>query len=233
MSDLLKKYGQPLVYQWIHPLVLWLHRIGVTPNFVTTCGLLVQIAATCVLILGASASRGNLNYLTLFGILVLFSGLFDMIDGRLARIGKMETKFGALYDSVLDRYSECVLFLGICFYLVAQNYFFSSLFAFLAMIGSVMVSYVKARAEGLGIPCNSGLMQRPERVLTLGISAILCGLVHLVTGDIKYFFPGTLVPTFESITIFTFPIFLMAILTNLTAVQRILEAQRNAMQIDQ
>jgi CDP-diacylglycerol--glycerol-3-phosphate 3-phosphatidyltransferase len=92
--------------------------------------------------------------------MILFAGLFDMLDGQVARIGKMSSKFGALYDSVLDRYSELFMFLGICYYLVSQKYFIGALIAFLAMIGSIMVSYTRARAEGLGIQCSVGLMQR-------------------------------------------------------------------------
>jgi len=99
-----------------------------------------------------------------------------MIDGRLARLGNMANPFGALFDSVIDRYSEMIMFLGIIYYLISHDYFLSSLFAFIAMTGSVMVSYTRARAEGLGVNCSVGLMQRPERILIIGISAILCGL---------------------------------------------------------
>lgn len=75
----------------------------------------------------------------------------------------MSSKFGALYDSVLDRYSELMTFFGICYYLSMKDYFFYALIAFVALIGSLMVSYVRARAEGLGIECKVGFMQRPER----------------------------------------------------------------------
>ncbi|MCB9317554.1 MAG: CDP-alcohol phosphatidyltransferase, partial [Lewinellaceae bacterium] len=110
-------------------------------------------------------------------------------------------------------------------YLVAQQYFLSSLFAFIAMIGSIMVSYVRARAEGLGVECKGGLMQRPERVLLVGIAAIICGITQHYVGDFKYVIPGTDFPYFENITIFTFPIFVMAILTNWTAIQRLRESK--------
>jgi phosphatidylglycerophosphate synthase len=99
-----------------------------------------------------------------------------MLDGQVARLGNMSSPFGALYDSVLDRYSELILFLGICYYLVAHHYFLSSLFAFIGLIGSMMVSYTRARAEGLGIECKDGLMQRPERVIIVGVSALACGI---------------------------------------------------------
>jgi CDP-diacylglycerol--glycerol-3-phosphate 3-phosphatidyltransferase len=225
MSNFLKEVGQPIVYKAINPFINLLLKAGVTPNAITTIGFLINVVATIVFIAGGFEPRTDLRYVGWGGAIILFGGLFDMIDGRLARVGKMESKFGALYDSVLDRYSELAMFLGICYYLVAQNYFLSSLFAFIAMIGSIMVSYVRARAEGLGIECKGGLMQRPERILLIGISAVLCGLLADYTGQFKYTVPGTSFPIFENITLFTFPIFVLAILTNWTAIQRLRESK--------
>ncbi len=232
MSNFLKEVGQPLVYKVIQPVIDLLARVGVTPNAITMIGFVLNIAATIVFVYGTNAARGDLRFVAAGGCVILLAGLFDMMDGRLARVSKQESRFGALFDSVLDRYSELVMFLGICYYLVAQAYFLSSLFAFIAMIGSIMVSYVRARAEGLGIECKGGLMQRPERVLLVGISAILCGLVQGYAGDFKYTVPGTNFPIFENITIFTFPIFVMAILTNWTAVQRLQESKTALDQLD-
>jgi CDP-diacylglycerol---glycerol-3-phosphate 3-phosphatidyltransferase len=226
LANFLKDFGQPLVYRVIHPLINSLARAGVTPNTVTIIGFIINVGVAILFVWGANAARGDLRVVGWSGVLILFAGLFDMMDGRLARVSGQESRFGALFDSVLDRYSELVMFLGICYYLVAQHYFLSSLFAFLAMIGSIMVSYVRARAEGLGVECKEGLMQRPERILTVGIAAILCGLLRDVTGSIKYTIPGCNFPLFESITIFTFPIFAMAILTNWTAIQRIVDAKK-------
>ena len=225
MANFLKDVGQPLVYKVIQPFIEFLARSGVTPNAVTTIGFVINIGATIVFVYGTNSARGDLRYVAWGGAIILFAGLFDMMDGRLARVSKQESRFGALFDSVLDRYSELVMFLGICYYLVAQQYFLSSLFAFIAMIGSIMVSYVRARAEGLGVECKGGLMQRPERVLLVGFSAILCGLVQSYAGDFRYVIPGTNFPYFENITIFTFPIFVMAILTNWTAIARLRESK--------
>ncbi len=225
MSNFLKEVGQPIVYRLINPFINLLLKAGITPNAVTTIGFGINVVATVVFVMGGGEARTDLRYVGWSGAIILFGGLFDMIDGRLARVGKMESKFGALYDSVLDRYSELAMFLGICYYLVAQSYFLSSLFAFIAMIGSVMVSYVRARAEGLGIECKGGLMQRPERILLIGISAVLCGLLADYTGQFKYTVPGTTFPIFENITLFTFPIFVLAILTNWTAIQRLRESK--------
>lgn len=225
MNKFLYRVGQPFVYKVIEPFIRLLVRLGITPNMVTTFGFILNIVATVIFIYGASSARGDLRYVAWGGAVILLGGLFDMVDGRLARVGKMESRFGAMYDSVLDRYSELAMFLGICYYLVAQQYFLSSLFAFIAMIGSIMVSYVRARAEGMGIECKGGLMQRPERVLLVGITAIVCGLVQRLAGDFKYTIPGTDFPWLENITIFTFPIFLMALLTNWTAIVRMRESK--------
>lgn len=225
MSNFLKDFGQPIVYKAINPFINLLVKLGVTPNAITVIGFVINILAAVVFVLGADEPRGDLSYVGWGGFIILFAGLFDMVDGRLARVGKMESSFGALFDSVLDRYSELVMFLGICYYLVAQNYFLSSLFAFVAMIGSLMVSYVRARAEGLGIDCKGGLMQRPERILLVGISAILCAVFEEYTGEFKATLPNTNIPIFESITLFTLPLFIMAVLTNWTAVQRLRDSK--------
>jgi len=232
MSNFLKEVGQPLVYKVIQPFIEFLSRAGVTPNAVTVAGFVINVGATVVFVYGTNTARGDMRYVAFGGCIILFAGLFDMIDGRLARVSKQESRFGALFDSVLDRYSELVMFLGICYYLVAQQYFLSSLFAFIAMIGSVMVSYVRARAEGLGIECKGGMMQRPERVLLVGISAIVCGLTQSYAGDFRFVVPGTDFPYFENITIFTFPIFVMAVLTNWTAIQRLRESKIALDQLD-
>jgi CDP-diacylglycerol--glycerol-3-phosphate 3-phosphatidyltransferase len=150
-----------------------------------------------------------------------------MLDGQVARLGNMKSVFGALFDSVLDRYSELIMFLGICYYLVANHYFLSSIFAFIALIGSMMVSYVRARAEGLGVEIKGGLMQRPERVVTIGVFALLCGVAsNYIGGNYKLFVPGIKYHVFETMSIFTFPITLLAVLTNITAFKRLMDAKK-------
>jgi phosphatidylglycerophosphate synthase len=214
------------IYRVINPLVRGMIRAGLTPNAVTTIGLLLNVGVAVVFIVGAEQGhRGDLRFVGWGGALILFAGLFDMLDGQVARLGNMKSTFGALYDSVLDRYSELFTFLGICYYLVAHHYFLSSLFAFVALIGSMMVSYTRARAEGLGIECKGGLMQRPERVVLLGVSALLCGAAAAgLGGDYKRYVAG--VQVFETMSIFTFPVAVMAVLTNVTAVNRLRDAAR-------
>jgi len=204
-------------------------KLGLTPNAVTSIGFALNVGVAVIFIFGAEeGNRGDLSYVGWAGGLILFAGLFDMLDGQVARLGNMKSTFGALYDSVLDRYSELIMFLGICYYLVGHHYFLSSLFAFVALIGSMMVSYVRARAEGLGIECKGGLMQRPERVVTIGLCAVLCGITSLyIGGDYKIYLPVTKFQIFETMSIFTIPIALLAILTNITAFNRLMDAKKS------
>ncbi|MES2849212.1 MAG: CDP-alcohol phosphatidyltransferase family protein [Bacteroidota bacterium] len=217
---------QKMIYSIINPLVKGLIKIGFTPNLVTITGLILNIGVAIVFIIGAEEGhRGELSYVGWAGALILFAGLFDMLDGQVARLGNMSSKFGALFDSVLDRYSELFMFLGICYYLISHHYFLSSLFAFIAMMGSMMVSYTRARSEGLGIENKGGVMQRPERVVLTGISAIACGVAsHFIGGDYKLYVPFFRWHVFETMTIFTLPLTIMAILTNITAIKRLLHA---------
>lgn len=216
------------IYKIINPLVKLLIRAGLTPNMVTTIGLVLNIGVAIIFISGAEEGRrGDLSYVGWAGALILFAGLFDMLDGQVARLGNMSSPFGALYDSVLDRYSELILFLGICYYLVSHHYFLSSLFAFIGLIGSMMVSYTRARAEGLGIECKDGLMQRPERVIIIGVSALACGIAsRWMGGNYKIAWPDSNFPVFETISIFTIPVTVMAFLANATAIGRLRDARR-------
>jgi phosphatidylglycerophosphate synthase len=219
---------QQTIYKIINPFVKGLIRMGLTPNAVTTIGLLLNVGVAVIFVFGAERSnRGDLSFVGWSGALVLFAGLFDMLDGQVARLGNMSSRFGALYDSVLDRYSELIMFLGICYYLVSHHYFLSSLFAFIALIGSMMVSYTRARAEGLGVQSKGGLMQRPERVVTIGICAMAAGIAgHYIGGDYKVFVPGISFHIFETISIFTIPITVMAFMTNITAINRLRDAKK-------
>ncbi len=216
------------IYIVIDPFVKLLIKMGLTPNAVTTIGFILNIGVAVIFIKGAEeGNRGDLSYVGWAGGLILFAGIFDMLDGQVARLGNMGSTFGALYDSVLDRYSELIMFFGICYYLVGHHYFLSSIFAFIAMIGSMMVSYTRARAEGLGIECKDGLMQRPERIITIGVSAIICGITaHYKGGDHRWFIPGVSFHIVETMSIFTIPIVLMALLTNMTALKRIMGAKK-------
>ncbi|MVN92369.1 CDP-alcohol phosphatidyltransferase family protein [Mucilaginibacter aquatilis] len=216
------------IYRVIDPFVKVLIKVGLTPNAVTLIGFILNIGVAGIFIWGAEEStRDDLSEVGWAGALILFAGLFDMLDGQVARLGNMKSVFGALFDSVLDRYSELIMFLGICYYLVANHYFLSSIFAFVALIGSMMVSYVRARAEGLGVEIKGGLMQRPERVVTIGLFALICGVTSAyIGGDFKWYIPGIKYHVFETMSIFTVPITILAVLTNLTAFRRLMDAKK-------
>lgn len=220
---MLKKYGQPLVYNIIDPFIHLLIKWKITPNVITTIGLGINFVATIVFVVGAeTAPRSNLSYVGWAGGLILLGGLFDMIDGRLARVGGLSTTYGALYDSVLDRWSEIIMFFGIAYFLISHDYFISSVFVFFALTGSVMVSYTRARAEGLGIDCSMGLMQRPERVIIIGSTATICGITsHYIGGDYQYYSETLGIVLFETISIVTTPMAIVAILANITAIRRL------------
>ncbi len=152
-----------------------LSGLGVTPNMLTVIGLLLSILTAIVIAQG---------FLFVGGLLVLFAGIFDMFDGAMARVRNAATTFGAFLDSTLDRYSEGIILFGLLFYAlqhpglqdplwpVPHEQTWMIAFTYIAMVGSVMVSYTKARAEGLGLECKTGLLARPERVIILAIGLL-------------------------------------------------------------
>jgi len=214
--------AQQMIYIIINPVVRGLIKLGITPNFITGTGLVLNILATGILIYSAiNKERGDFEYVGLAGLIMLLAGIFDMLDGQVARLSKKTSRYGALFDSVLDRYSELIILFGICYYLIFQGYFLSSMFGFIALMGSIMVSYVKARAEGLGIECKVGFMQRPERVIIISAGAILCGVFYYFTGDYKLYVPCISIPVFEPVIILVIPLVIVAIFSNVTAIGRL------------
>lgn len=203
-----RDFLQKLIYKIINPLVHGMIKVGITPNFITTTGLILNVAAAALLIYAGMNTFHDYAYVGWAGGIILFAGLFDMMDGRVARVGNMSSTFGALYDSVLDRYSELVTLFGILYYLILQGYAWGSIITFVALIGSLMVSYVRARAEGLGLECKVGLMQRPERVVLTALGAVFCGLF----GECE---------AFDPMLILIVPLAVIALLANVTAFVRI------------
>ncbi len=214
--------AQKVIYTILNPLIQLFVKLKITPNMLTSFGLILNIVAAIIFIVGAKfTGRENMTYVGWGGFTILIAGLFDMMDGRLARIGGMSSSFGALYDSVLDRYSELIMFFGICFYLISQSYFLSSMFAFVALIGSMMVSYIRARAESLGINCSIGMMQRPARVVTIGAAAMFCGIFYFFFGSVTIPLKDLPIPLFQTVSIFTLPLTFVAIAANITAIKRL------------
>ncbi|HEX4628079.1 MAG TPA: CDP-alcohol phosphatidyltransferase family protein [Gemmatimonadales bacterium] len=160
--------------QLLDPLAAPLIRLRIRPNVITTVGTALVVA---------SATAFATGWIRAGGFLLLFSGLFDMVDGRVARLGNMTTTFGAFYDSTLDRVGEAALFSGIAIYFVrggvpAQHLTVAVAASLLALAASLLVSYTRARAEGLGLTAKVGLAQRAERVLLLGAPTTFLGAGH-------------------------------------------------------
>ena len=146
------------------PVAGALARLGVSPNAVTLAGLL-----------GAAISAWLISAGMLWagGLAMLFAGALDLFDGALARSTGRDSAFGALLDSVVDRVSEIVVLLGVLLYYLRGDSLEGAVLVYLAMGGSIMVSYLRARSEGLGIDCKVGIMTRPERVAALGIGLVI------------------------------------------------------------
>ncbi len=145
------------------PVARFLARLGLSPNGVTLIGLVVA---------GGAAYLLSAGHLWAGGIVLLFAGIFDLFDGALARMTNRVSSFGALLDSVVDRVSEAIILLGLLIYYTRLDSMEGIILVYLALAGSIMVSYLRARSEGLGIDCKVGIMTRPERVAALGIGLI-------------------------------------------------------------
>lgn len=148
----------------LNPLVNLLARLGITPNALTWTGLLICAGAGVLAAIGMYPLAGWVS---------LLGGGFDMLDGSLARATNQASKFGALLDSTMDRYGEIFLLGGIVVSAANRAAVGEVMLAFAAVAGSLMVSYVKARAEGLGFSCDVGLLTRAERVIILGVALII------------------------------------------------------------
>ena len=153
------------------PVARLLARLGLTPNLVTLIGLAIA---------GGGAYLCSVGQWWGAGLVVLFAGVFDLFDGALARATNRVSDFGALLDSTVDRVSEAVVLLGLLAYFLSRNDDVGAYLVYVAIIGSIMVSYMRARAEGLGIECKVGVMTRPERVAAIGIGLIIGHWVPVV-----------------------------------------------------
>ena len=173
-------------------------KLGFSPSGLTVIGVLVACVAAALIARGMLAAGG---------VVVLVAGIFDLFDGAVARMTNRATKFGALFDSVMDRVSEAVVLLGLLWFYLEDGEQLGAVLVYVSIVGSTMVSYVRARAEGLGIECKGGLMQRPERVASLGLGIIVG----------QWWQPAVLIV-----------LGVIAVLTVVTTVQRVVEAARGA-----
>ena len=179
------------VRQWSDPVGRALFRLRLRPNHLTVIGLVVSFFAAAGFIAGQVRWAGGL---------LLLAGLCDLLDGSLARVSGQVTAFGAFLDSVIDRYSDLIVLLGIVVLFARTPHVRGALVAMAGLVGSVMVSYTKARAESIGVECNVGFMERPERMICLIAGALL----------------GLLEPA----------LWVLAVLSNVTALQRIVFTRR-------
>ena len=153
-----------LAHHITDPLVGILSKIGITPNALTFINLALNIVAAYVIATG---------HFIIGGVLVLVAGLFDLLDGALARFTKQTTRFGAILDSTVDRISEAAILCGLLIWYIPQRASLEIVLIFAVLIGSFLVSYIRARAEGLGLQCQVGLFTRAERVIVLAIGLLI------------------------------------------------------------
>src|SRR5437660_6211494 len=163
------------------------------PNVLTFLGLVINIAAAYLLAIGQQRWAGAV---------IIGAGLFDMVDGRVARETNRVTRFGGFFDSVLDRYSDLALYMGLLVYYASINRFFYIVLTAIVMTGSVMVSYTRARAENSIPKCKVGFLERPERVVLIIIGALFLRMAQVL--------------------------WVIAVLSNLTVVHRMIYTYREA-----
>ena len=167
---MIEKTFRSVVKTILLPVAKALTAIGITANMITLIGLLVNVIAAFFLATGR---------FVLAGILILFGGSFDAMDGVVARVSNKDESnaAGALLDSVIDRYAEAVVFVGAMIYFYHLSHLLGVVLVFASVIGSILVSYVRARAEGLHVECKVGLMQRPERIVLLALGVLAQGII--------------------------------------------------------
>src|SRR5262249_50928559 len=169
----------------LYAIVRGLSLTHISPNILTFTGLVINIIAAVLFGYASGDRQPRLFFYA--GLVILAAGIFDMVDGRVARATHQVTTFGAFFDSVIDRYSDVALFFGLLVYYARADHFFYLVLVAIVMTTSVMVSYTRARAESLIPSCKVGFMERPERIV-LGIIGALCnrmGRVLWVTAVIS------------------------------------------------
>lgn len=160
----LNDLAHDLVATLFTPVARWLQRMNVSANLVTVLGFVLNVCAGGVLVIGR---------LQLAAILIAVGGTLDGLDGLLARLSGQVSSFGAFFDSVLDRWSESVVFLGLLVWYQRADMTVEVILIYVALVSSLLVSYTRARAEGVGAQCNRGLFTRLERVVVLVAGLVL------------------------------------------------------------
>ena len=187
LTDWARKWGARV----LEPLARLIARTGISPNVVTVTGLILNIGVAWVLAQG---------HMRLGGLLAALVGLLDALDGALARLTGQKSRFGAFLDSFVDRLCEAVLYLGLLIFYTRHGARQEIMLIYAAIVGSLLISYARARAEGLGLECKVGLLTRMERIAILSLALILNRM--------------------------SIALWVLAILTNFTALQRVYHVWR-------
>ena len=212
LYDNIRNGIQQFVYKIIDPGVRAAVKIGITPNVVTTLGMVGNAVGAAMLVYAALYAPLDYSVIGWAGVVIILSSILDMVDGYMARTANMCTVFGAFYDSTLDRYCELLTLSGLAFYFMQTGWPWAAVITFCSLIGSIMVSYVRARAEGLNVECKVGLMQRPERVVVTIVGMILGGFLQDVF-------------VFDSLWFIVITQAVIAVLANITAFHRIIHVK--------
>jgi CDP-diacylglycerol--glycerol-3-phosphate 3-phosphatidyltransferase len=170
MENIREFFGTQLRRSFM-PMLSALRWLKVTPNEISIAGTVLNMAAAALVIA---------DHLIYAGIVFLVAGCFDMLDGALARLAQKVTTFGAFLDSTLDRVSEGIILAAIAYLLAVQGRSIDVALVVLALLGSVLVSYTRARAESLGVECKVGLMSRPERVILVALGLFFNVLPYVI-----------------------------------------------------
>lgn len=165
---MLRKFVGNNIEKVLGGLASILHRWGIRPNVLTITGLVIN---------GVAAYFYFRGFWMAGGFVILFAGLFDMLDGAVARAGENVSKIGGFFDSVIDRYSDFVIFGGVLAYFARQGDLTYTILVFILIVGAFMVSYVRARAELVIPKCNVGFLERPERIIVLAAGSIFDFLI--------------------------------------------------------
>ncbi len=160
LTDWARKWGAGV----LEPIARLIARTGISPNVVTVTGLILNIGVAWVLAQG---------HMRLGGLLAALVGLLDALDGALARLTGQKSRFGAFLDSFVDRLCEAVLYLGLLIFYTRHGARQEIMLIYAAIVGSLLISYARARAEGLGLECKVGLLTRMERIAILSLALIL------------------------------------------------------------
>ncbi|UCD09521.1 MAG: CDP-alcohol phosphatidyltransferase family protein [Dehalococcoidales bacterium] len=166
MTSKLNEFRRSIASYLTPAIIRFLSRTGITPNILTVFGFLVTLGASALILTGNQFPAG---------FVVIAAGFFDMLDGSLARNTNKVTKFGGILDSTLDRLSEAALMVSILIVFGIDGSIPGLWITSIALVSSMMVSYIRSRAEAMGIDCEVGIFTRPERIIVLAIGLLLSG----------------------------------------------------------